>query len=133
MDSTLSGLVEVVIPAVAIVAVFTFIAVASWSDNRRRERESYYRHETLRKAMEQPGESSSQILALMREEENRRERKRVEGLRLGGLITTVSGIGIMVFLAAMETEEPAYLVGGIPLLIGLVLTIHGFTRRSPDP
>ena len=46
----------VLIPVVAIIAVFVFVAVASWSDNRRMEREAFYRHETYRKMLEQPGQ-----------------------------------------------------------------------------
>ena len=109
------------------VAVFTFVTVASWAENRRKERESYYREETYRKMLEHGGDSGDRILQLMRDEERIRERRRIEGLRLGGLITTVVGIGVMIFLRALVGDDtPIYLAGLIPLLIGLVLVLYGF-------
>jgi len=122
------------IPTVTVVAVFVFVAVATWSDNRRKEREAYYRHETYRKILEHPGESSQAVLDLMREEELQQARRRIEGLKLGGLITTVSGVGVMIFLYFLGVDEGLHLVGLIPLLIGIVLTIYGFfiAPRAPE-
>lgn len=115
------------LPIVSMVAVFTFVTVASWAENRRKERESYYREETYRKMLEHGGDSGDRILQLMRDEERIRERRRIEGLRLGGLITTVVGIGVMIFLRALVGDDtPIYLAGLIPLLIGLVLVLYGF-------
>ena len=114
------------IPIVAVIAVFTFVAVATWSDNRRKERESYYRHETYRKIMETQGDSGKGVLALMREEEQQQQRRRIEGLKLGGMITFVVGVGSMVFLYYMIDDEAIYLTGLIPALIGLVLLLYGF-------
>lgn len=114
------------IPIVTIVAVFTFVAIASWSDNRRKERETYYRHETYRKIMEHPGESAQAVARLMHQEEAQQQRSRVEGLRLGGLITLAAGIGATIFLYHLIDEEPIYLAGTIAVAVGLVLTLYGF-------
>ena len=54
------------IPVVAIVSVFTFVAIAAWSDNRRKEREAYYRHETLRKLSETGGDSAESVRLVLR-------------------------------------------------------------------
>ena len=114
------------LPIVTIVAVFTFVTVASWAENRRKERESYYREETFRKIVEHGGDSGDRILRLIRDEEAARARQRIEGLRLGGLITTVVGVGVMIFLRFLIGDEYVYMVGLIPLLIGIVLVIYGF-------
>jgi hypothetical protein len=114
------------LPVVSVVAVFTFITVATWAENRRKERESYYREETFRKILDHGGDAGDRILGLIREEETERARRRIEGLKLGGLITTVVGVGVMIFLGMLIDDEPIYLVGLIPLLIGLVLVIYGF-------
>jgi hypothetical protein len=114
------------LPVVSVVAVFTFITVATWAENRRKERESYYREETFRKILDHGGDAGDRILGLIREEETERARRRIEGLKLGGLITTVVGVGVMIFLGMLVDDEPIYLVGLIPLLIGLVLAIYGF-------
>jgi hypothetical protein len=114
------------LPIVTIVAVFTFVSVATWAENRRKERESLYREETYRKILEHQGDSGDRILRLMREEQLDRGLRRVEGLRLGGMITTAVGAGMMIFLYVLVDEEPVYLVGLIPLMIGLVLVVYGF-------
>ena len=128
------GVFIFLIPIVAIVSVFTFVAVASWSDNRRKERETYYRHETYRKILEQGSQSAEPVLNLMRQEERQRADRRIEGLKLGGLITMVTGVGLFVFLRYVDPTEGVHMVGLIPLLIGLVLAFHGFfiARRPED-
>jgi hypothetical protein len=97
------------IPIVSIIAVFTFVSIAAWAENRRKERETYYRHETYRKIMEHPDEATRAVVEMMRERELQQQRKRVEGMRLGGLITFVVGIGVMVFLYYLIDEPPIYL------------------------
>jgi len=119
------------IPVVAIVSVFTFVAIAAWSDNRRKEREAYYRHETLRKLSETGGDSAESVLEVMRQEERGQARRRLEGIKLGGMITAVVGAGVMVFLYSLAPE--VYLAGLIPLLIGLVMLMYAFfMASSPD-
>jgi hypothetical protein len=114
------------IPVVSIVAVFTFVAIATWSDNRRKEREAFHRHETYRRMLEQPGESARDVLELMRHEEMQQLRQKIEGIRLGGMITAVVGVSLMIFFYFLIGASPIFLVGIIPLLIGLVLVIYGF-------
>jgi hypothetical protein len=87
-----------------------------------------------RKLLEQAGGSDRSVVDLMRQEEEQQMRRRVEGLRLGGLITTAVGAGMMIFLRVLVGDEPVYVVGLIPLLIGLVLVVYGFfmAPRSPE-
>jgi hypothetical protein len=47
-------------------------------------------------------------------------------MKLGGLITLAVGIGMMLFLHGMEHEEPVYLVGLIPTLVGVALLVYCF-------
>ena len=125
------GSMVFLIPVVAIVSVFTFIAVATWSDNRRKEREAYYRHETLRKLAETGGDSAESVLEVMRQEERGRARRTIEGLKLGGMITAAAGAGAMVLLYTLAPE--VYLAGLIALLIGLVMLVYAFFMApSPD-
>ena len=123
------------IPIVAIICVFTFVAVATWSENRRKEREAYYRSETHQKMLNGSPESAEAVRALIREEEERKELRRAEsmrmGLKLGGLITMVAGLGLAVFLYYLVDDDPVYMVGAIPLLIGLVLALFGFFMAKP--
>ena len=111
---------------VGAIAVFSWLAVASWSDARRREREAYYKSEVLKKIAETAGAGATSALEIMREEERIADRRRQAGLRLGGVITLAVGIGMMVFLRALEHDEPVYLVGLIPLLIGVALLAYSY-------
>jgi hypothetical protein len=115
--------------AVAASGMWAFIAVVSWADIRLKEREAYYRHETMKKISEMPGESG---LALLRAEEQNNARRRRENIKLGGLITSAVGVGLMIFLRAIDTHEPAYLVGLIPLLVGLALLIYSYALAPKD-
>jgi hypothetical protein len=112
------------LPIVTLVAVFTFVTVASWAENRRKEREAAYRSEVLKKLVDQPGAGAQSVLEFIREEERAAAVKRREGLKLGGLITAVVGIGISAFLFGLVEDEPVWLVGVIPFLVGVVILIY---------
>jgi uncharacterized membrane protein (GlpM family) len=51
---------------------------------------------------------------------------RVQGLQLGGLVTTAVGLGVMVLLRGLVRDEPVYLAGLIPLLVGVALLVYVF-------
>jgi Flp pilus assembly protein TadB len=112
--------------SIVIIATFSFIAVAVWSRERRREREAYYRGETLRKIAETQGTGGNSAIEFLREDEKYAARRRGEGQKLGGLITVAVGIGMMVFIKAVDRGDPAYLVGLIPLLIGVALLAYSY-------
>jgi hypothetical protein len=126
VDSNSVAVVAVAIPVIGSIALFSFLSVAAWSDARRKEREEYYRNETLKKIAESSGEGAKAAIELLREQNNNVTRRRVEGMKLGGLITAVVGIGVMVFLHGLVHDEPVYLAGLIPLLIGLALLLYTF-------
>lgn len=114
--------------SVGSVALFSFVAVAVWSGERRREREAYYRSETIKKVADAQGAGGSSAIEFLREEEKIAARRRREGQKLGGLITVAVGIGLMVFINAVDRSDPspAYLVGLIPLLIGGALLAYTY-------
>jgi len=123
------------IPAVGAVALFGFLAVATWSEERRKERESFYRSEVLKKLVDNPGSDTKPVFDMIQEEENRKLRRRREGLLLGGSITTAVGAGVMFFLYRItDADEAVWTVGIIPLLVGAILTIFGlFVAQKPSP
>jgi hypothetical protein len=105
---------------VGAVALFSFLAVATWSDNRRREREAYYKSETIRKVMEMPGATPATVQEFVRDQEAIGDRRRREGLKLGGLITSAVGIGLVAFLIGKPGPQ-IYTLGAIPLFVGIAL------------
>ena len=124
--------VAMLVPIVGSIALFSFLAVAAWADARRKEREAYYTSETLKKIAESSGEGARSALELLRDQERTAMKRRHEGLKLGGLITTAVGIGVMVLLRGLDHEEPAYLTGLVPLLVGLALLIYPLVLAPKD-
>ncbi len=119
--------------ALACVTVFVFIAVLSWSDSRRKEREALYRSETLRKLADAGGAGADRVLDIMREEETAAERNSREGLKLGGIITLAAGIGIALFLAVLDPKERSvWALGFIPGLIGAAMLVYVYLM-APKP
>jgi hypothetical protein len=109
--------------SVGAAALFSFIAVTVWATERRKEREAFYRSETIKKVAESA--SSGAALEFLRETERVSAGRIRGGLRLGGLIAMAAGIGVMVFLRAIIPGTPVYLAGVIPLLVGAVLLGYG--------
>jgi len=126
LGGNIAELGGLLVPIVGSIALFSFLAVASWSDARRREREAYYNADALKKISEGSGEAAKSALDYLREQNASAVQRRIEGLKLGGLITAAVGIGLMAMLYGLEHEEPAYLVGLIPLLIGIALVVYAF-------
>ena len=119
------------------IALFSFLAVATWSGERRREREAYYRAETVKRLAELQGAGGQSAVEVLREEQRLEGIRKIEGIKLGGLITLAIGIGLTAFLAAMmsanQTHEPAYLVGLIPGLIGVALLVYAYVLAPLAP
>ena len=114
--------------SVGAIALFSFIAVASWSDARRKERESYYRNDALKKIAESPTESAMAALEYLREQNRNTALRRSEGMKLGSLIAAAVGLGVMIFLKVL-TGSGVYLCGLIPFLVGIALA--GYAYLSP--
>ena len=116
----------------ASVALSSFIAVVAWSDARHLEREAYYKSETLKKIADSPGDGGKTALKLMREEERIKRGRILEGQKLGGVVMVGFGVGILIFLKALVEEAPVYLVGMIPLLIGVALLEYAYAMAPKE-
>lgn len=111
--------------SIGAVALFVvFIPVTSWIDSQRREREAFYKAETTRRLAESSGEGAKAAIELLREQDRMSQRKKREGLKIGGMVNLAVGVALMIFLHALVTEEPVYLCGLIPGLIGAALLIY---------
>ena len=129
-------IVVVLISIVVLVCVFSFLAVSSWSKARLRERQAFYKSETIRKIAESQGGTAA--LQYLRESEQNAARQRREGQKLSGLITLAVGIGLMIFLRRVpmspeaDRDTSAYLVGLLPVLVGVALLIYSYLLAPKD-
>ncbi len=118
------------IPIVAIVSVFTFVSLAVWFGTRQKEREAFYKSETLRRITESSGEGAKAAIELLKEEDRLKRIKSREGIKIGGLVCVGVGAGLMIFLWALVGPKVA-LCGLIPGLIGVALLAYVFYMAGP--
>jgi NADH:ubiquinone oxidoreductase subunit 6 (subunit J) len=113
--------------SIGAVALFVvFIPTVTWIDKQHKEREAFYKAETIRRVTEASGEGAKAALELLREE-NRFERiKKFEGLKLGGLICVAVGAAMVIFLRTMMRSDPGtpYLIGLVPAFVGVALLVY---------
>jgi hypothetical protein len=114
----------------AAVAVFAWLAVVSWVDARRKEREAFYRSETIRRLAETGGQNAA--LEFLRKEEGISALKAREGLKLIGLISIFGGTGFGIFMSQMVTDEPAWLIGIVPVMVGIAMLIYVYLLATQE-
>jgi len=118
--------------SVGAVALFVvFIPAVTWIDSRRKEREAYYKAETFRRITESSADGSRAALDMMREEGRQEQIKVREGLKIGGIITLGVGLALVIFLRALIGNEPVYLCGLIPGLIGAAMLAYVYLLAAP--
>jgi hypothetical protein len=119
------------IPAVAIVSVFTFVIVVHWLDTQRKEREAYYKTETLRRVTEGSGEGAKAAIELLREDERLKRIHAREGMKIAGLVNVGVGVGLLIFLHALLQGTAIYLCGLIPGFIGVGFLVYVYALAVP--
>jgi hypothetical protein len=105
------------------VAVFAWLAVDSWANARSKERDAFYRSETIRRVAESAGGPAA-VIEFIREEERISRLKAREGLKLAGLISTVGGIGFGFFMFMIVRTQPVWSLAIIPVLVGLAMLTY---------
>jgi di/tricarboxylate transporter len=93
-------------------------------DARRREREAFYKNETLRKMAELQGGAA--VVEYLREEERQARRRKREEQRLAGVVLVAVGLGLGVFLELVEPGKGVYGLGAIPLAVGVALLVYQY-------
>ena len=121
----------VLLPIAIIVTVFTFVIVIHWVDSQRKEREVYYKAETLRRVTEASGEGAKAALELMQADERLKRIKAREGMKIGGLVNIGVGIGLLIFLHGLLPGTAIYLCGMIPGLIGVGFLLYVYVLAAP--
>ena len=123
--------IAMLFPVAIIVVVFAFVIVIHWVDSQRKERDAFYKADTLRRVSEASGEGAKAALELMQEDERLKRIHAREGMKIAGLINIGVGIGLLIFLHALLAETAIYLCGLIPGLIGVGFLIYVYFLAAP--
>jgi hypothetical protein len=116
------------IPAV-IAIVFSSVVAIVWLEARRKERQAFYYSEMVKKI----GETSDTAAVGFLRETERIKRSRIrEGMTIAGLVGSLAALGLMIFLHAIVTGVPVYLVALIPMLscVGLLIYARFMSPRE---
>jgi hypothetical protein len=114
--------------AVALFAVF--IPLVTFIDSRRKEREAFYKSETIRRIAEASPDGSRATIELLHEQNRISLIKTREGLKIGGIITLGVGVGVVIFLIPMVGIHVA-LCGLIPAFVGLAMLVYVYILAEP--
>jgi hypothetical protein len=111
--------------SVGAVALFVvFLPITTWLEARRKEREAFYKADTMRRLAESSGEGAKAAIELLKEEGRQKWIRTREGLKIAGLINLAVGIALIIFLRALIGNEPVYLCGLIPGFIGVAMLVY---------
>lgn len=117
--------------AVGALALFgIFLPITTWLEARRKEREAFYRSETIRRVAEASTDGSKATVDLLREENKMTLIKMREGLKIGGVITLGVGVGLVAFLTPLAGWHVA-LCGLIPGFIGVAMLSYVYLLAAP--
>jgi hypothetical protein len=124
------AVVGIFVPIVGSIMLFGFLSISVWVDGQRKEREAFYKAETLRRITETSGEGAKAAMDLLKEEERLKRIKSREGVKIGGVVNLGVGIGLTIFLWALVGPTIA-LCGLIPGFIGVALLVYAFKMAGP--
>jgi len=117
--------------SVASVSMFVvFIPMIVYLGTRQKEREAFYKAETIRRVAEASSDGAKATIDLLREENRMTLIKMREGLKIGGVITLGVGIGLIAFLVPLAGKTVA-LCGLIPGFIGLAMLVYVYLLAAP--
>jgi hypothetical protein len=117
--------------SVGAVALFgIFLPITTWLEARRKDREAFYKAETFRRVSEASGDGARASVEYLREQARLAQIRTLEGLKIGGLIMTGVGAGVMVLLWVLAGHAEA-VCGLVPLLIGVAMLVYVYYFARP--
>ena len=121
----------IMFPVAIILITFAFVSVLHWIDSQRKERDAFYKAETIRRVTEASGEGAQAAVELMKADERLKRLKAREGLKIGGLINIGVGVGVMIFLHELLAGTAIYFSGAIPALSGVGFLAYVYILAAP--
>jgi hypothetical protein len=119
------------IGAVSLFAIF--IPTVTWIDKQHKEREAFYKAETIRRVAEASGEGAKAALELLQQQSRFERQKGREGMKIGGLVCIGVGAAMVIFLKVQTATDPGapYMVGLIPAFVGVALLVYVYFMAAP--
>ncbi|MEM7050121.1 MAG: hypothetical protein AAF604_10690 [Acidobacteriota bacterium] len=118
--------------ATGAVATFTFITIVSWAENRRKERQEYYRFEFRKRLVESGKMDAAGVTSLMQYEHKLKLQQAREKLLVAAFV--LIGVGIGICLGLQFVSGGAWRLGLIPGSIGACMLLYGAVFASKvDP
>src|ERR1700722_16108656 len=74
----------IMFPVAIILITFAFVSVLHWIDSQRKERDAFYKAETIRRVTEASGAGAKAAIELMHQDERLKRIKAPEGLKICG-------------------------------------------------
>lgn len=124
----IAEVMALMIPIVGAVALFTFLAIASRSEERRKTEEARSKYEFLKKLAESPGFDLQKYVQFQEVERAFEVRKKVDGQERTGWMLLAIGVGLSIFFYTLKGGAPVG-VGVIPAAIGVALLISAYVRK----
>jgi hypothetical protein len=117
--------------SVGAVALFgVFLPFTTYLESRRKEREAFYKAETLRRVSEASGEGARVSIEYLREQNRLVRIQTIEGLKIGGVIMVGAGIGVVALLWFLAGHNVA-VCGLVPFFIGLAMLAYVYFLAAP--
>lgn len=118
--------------AAAVVASLTFITIVVWAENRRKERQEYYRFEFRKRLVEAGKMDAASFASLMRYEHELGLQQGRQKLLVAAFV--IAGVGVGTCLGLQFIGDSFWMLGLIPLSIGLCMLAYGLLfAAKPDP
>lgn len=124
----LPAVFAVMIPIVGAIALFSFLAIATQAEERRKAEEAKAKYEFLKKMTENQGFDVQKYMQYQEAELALQQRQSVEKRMLSGLILVAVGLGTSIFLYFVAGHMGVWTVGIIPLAIGAALIISAVMK-----
>jgi hypothetical protein len=105
-----------------------FIPTVTWIDSQRKEREAFYKAETIRRVAEASGEGGKAALELLQQQSRFERQKGREGMKIGGIICIAVGTASVIFL---RVQGGPYLAGLVPAFVGVALLVYVYILAAP--
>ena len=119
--------------SVGAVALFgIFLPITTCLESRRKEREAFYKADTLRRVSEASGDAGKSSIEFLREQNRVVQYRTIEGLKIGGIIMVGIGLGVVILLYVL-TGPAVSTCGLVPLFIGLAMLIYVHFLAAPIP